>query len=74
MTTELEAPPVPAPVKPSDGDERVTHLVMKGQWPTALCGATVSDLFNKAAPAMDRCHTCLKIASDRGLKLTGWSV
>lgn len=53
-------------------DERVAHLVLKSDWPIALCGANVSDHLGTKAPAMDRCTSCLKIASERGLGRPGW--
>ena len=65
---------VPQPTTPDVGDERLAHLVMKGDWPVALCGEVVEDLFNRTAPAMDRCARCLAIARERGLRLTGWTV
>lgn len=64
---ELEA----APVK-TENDERVAHLVLKPDWPIALCGANVSDLLGTKAPAMDRCPDCLRIAADRRLGRPGW--
>lgn len=53
-------------------DERLAHLVLKADWPIALCGARVSERFGITAPARDRCTTCLRIASDRGLGRPGW--
>ena len=54
-------------------DERLAHLVLKPQWPVALCGATVSERFGAAAPARDRCADCLRIAAGRGLGRPGWA-
>jgi len=53
--------------------ERVAHLVLKANWPIALCGANVSEHLGTAAPAMDRCVDCLKIAASRGLGRPGWN-
>jgi len=53
--------------------ERVAHLVLKQDWPIALCGANVSELLGTGAPALDRCPACLKIAATRGLGRPGWS-
>jgi hypothetical protein len=52
--------------------ERVAHLVLKADWPIALCGANVSEHLGTGAPAMDRCVDCLKIATARGLGRPGW--
>jgi hypothetical protein len=52
--------------------ERVAHLVLKADWPIALCGANVSDHLGTSAPAMDRCVDCLRIAASRGLGRPGW--
>lgn len=52
--------------------DRVAHLVLKSDWPIALCGANVSDHLGTAAPAMDRCVDCLRIARERGLGRPGW--
>lgn len=52
--------------------ERVAHLVLKQDWPIALCGANVSEHLGAGAPAMDRCVDCLKIATARGLGRPGW--
>jgi len=56
----------------SDRAERVAHLVLKQDWPIALCGANVSELLGTGAPALDRCPACLKIAAVRGLGRPGW--
>ncbi len=52
--------------------ERVAHLVMKADWPIALCGANVSEHLGASAPAMDRCTDCLRIAATRSLGRPGW--
>lgn len=52
--------------------ERLAHLVLKQDWPIALCGANVSEHLGTAAPAMDRCVDCLKAAAARGLGRPGW--
>ena len=56
----------------NDSNERVAHLVMKADWPIALCGANVSEHLGASAPAMDRCTDCLRIAASRGLGRPGW--
>lgn len=61
-----EAPETPAL------DESVVHLVLKSDWPIALCGANVSEHLGTKAPARDRCVDCLRIASSRGLGRPGW--
>ncbi len=53
-------------------DGRLAHLVLRQDWPIALCGANVSEHLGVAAPAMDRCADCLRIAADRGLGRPGW--
>lgn len=53
--------------------ERLAHLVLKQDWPIALCGANVSEHLGTGAPAMDRCVDCLKAAAARGLGRPGWS-
>ncbi len=55
-----------------DVKDRVAHLVLKADWPIALCGANVSEHLGASAPAMDRCVDCLRIASGRGLGRPGW--
>jgi hypothetical protein len=54
------------------GDEQLAHLVLKPEWPIALCGANVSEHLGTRAPARDRCVDCLKIAAARGLGRPGW--
>jgi hypothetical protein len=71
MTLDTETKP--ASSRGPGHDERLAHLVLKGSWPVALCEVTVSDFFGAGAPAMDRCHACIKIASDRGLGRPGWA-
>ena len=56
----------------SDMDELVAHLVLKSDWPIALCGANVSEFLGTGAPARDRCVACLKIVAARGLGWPGW--
>lgn len=58
----------------SDLNDRVAHLVLKRDWPIALCGANVSEHLGTSAPAMDRCVDCLRIASSRGLGRPGWDL
>ena len=60
-----------APSLPGTG-EAVAHLVLKLEWPIALCGANVTDHLGTKAPALDRCTDCLKIAATRGLGRPGW--
>ena len=56
----------------SGADEQVAHLVLKPDWPIALCGANVSEHLGTSAPARDRCVDCLRIAAARGLGRPGW--
>jgi hypothetical protein len=58
--------------KESSTDDRLAHLVLKADWPTALCGATVAERFGAQAPGRDRCAECLRIAAARGLGRPGW--
>ncbi len=51
---------------------RVAHLVLRAEWPIALCGANVSEHLGTRAPAMDRCVDCLRIARERALGRPGW--
>lgn len=53
-------------------DDRLAHLVLKPDWPIALCGAKVLDHLGAAAPARDRCPACLRIARDRKLGRPAW--
>jgi len=57
----------------TDAGERVAHLVLKQDWPIALCGANVREHLGTSAPAMDRCVDCLRIARERGLGRPGWT-
>lgn len=64
-------PKRPAPPR-ADEDDRLRHLVLKSDWPIALCGARVTQVMAGArAPGADRCWTCLKIANTRGLGNAG---
>jgi hypothetical protein len=56
----------------SDKDDQVAHLVLKSDWPIALCGANVSEFLGTGAPARDRCVDCLTIVGARGLGRPGW--
>jgi hypothetical protein len=51
---------------------RLAHLVLKPDWPRALCGFIVTAHLGTAAPAMDRCLDCLKVAAERRLGRPGW--
>ncbi len=54
-------------------DPPVLHMVLKSDWPIALCGANVSERFTGRSSGLDRCPTCLKVASERGLGRPGWA-
>ena len=54
-------------------DQRPAHLVLRVDWPVALCGAIVRDHLGAAARGRDRCPDCLKIAGERGLGRPGWT-
>lgn len=69
-TTETDTRPTRS--NDTGDDERLAHLVLKDSWPKALCGATVKDHLGAGAPAMDRCHACIKIAAERQLGRPGW--
>lgn len=71
MTTTTDT--LPTRSTSTGDDERLAHLVLKDSWPKALCGATVRDHLGVGAPAMDRCHACIKIASERRLGRPGWT-
>lgn len=53
-------------------DDRLAHLVLKSDWPIALCKARVSERFGAAAAGRDRCPDCLRIARFRKLGRPGW--
>jgi hypothetical protein len=72
MNQELEQP-VTVPERTGTEDERLAHLVLREDWPIALCGATVTDRLGIHAPGRDRCYQCLKIAQARQLGRTGWA-
>ena len=65
--------PATAPAKPTADDERVAHLVLRDDWPVALCGATVSTHLGESAAGRDRCPGCLNIAWMRGLGRPAWA-
>lgn len=68
-TSSLGAPRLA--VGPVD-DVRPAHLVLREDWPIALCGARVVDHLGNKATGRDRCPECLKIAGERGLGRPGW--
>ena len=68
----MKPEPIELPSAPDTELHRMVHLVLKPDWPVALCGVNVSDLFGTAAAGMDRCPACLKIARVRGLGRPGW--
>ncbi len=62
----------PQPGLETPEDARPAHLVLRADWPIALCGARVTDHLGNSAPARDRCAECLRIAGERGLGRPGW--
>ena len=72
MSAALNLPEAEHADTPVD-DLPPAHLVLKTEWPIALCGANVRDLLGTAAPGRDRCPACLKIAHERGLGRPGWA-
>lgn len=72
----LESPSLPVALAvddpPSTDEPRLAHLVLKPDYPVALCGYRTTDFLGTSAPAMDRCPECLRIASERGLGRPGW--
>jgi hypothetical protein len=72
MTQELELP-VTVPARVPGDDERLAHLVLRDDWPIALCGATVTERLGAAVPGRDRCYDCLKIAQAKQLGRPGWA-
>lgn len=70
MTTDLEARPIEARV--ADPPTTPVHLVLRRDWPVALCGHVVGNLLGTSAPGRDRCVACLKVAAARGLGHPGW--
>lgn len=72
MNPEERAAPHGVELAEAPPDERLAHLVLKAQWPLALCGARVNERFGASAPGRDRCPRCLRIAADRGLGRAGW--
>jgi hypothetical protein len=57
------------PVTPLDriNDPPLLHIVLKDEWPAALCGATVRERFTDRASGLDRCTRCLELARQRRL-------
>ena len=70
--TETVLDPDSAPARTEPGDFPHAHLVLKDEWPIALCGATVREHLGTGAPGRDRCPACLRIAGERGLGRPGW--
>ena len=50
----------------------LAHLVLKRDWPVALCGYVVQAHLGTNASGRDRCAECLAIAARRGLGRPGW--
>jgi hypothetical protein len=48
------------------------HLVLKSEWPQALCGVTVGQRHTNKAAGCDRCPECLRLAAARGLGRPVW--
>lgn len=71
MTTAPD--PATTPARASGDDDRIAHLVLRDDWPVALCGANVSLHLGLLAPGRDRCPACLKIAHARGLGRLAWA-
>jgi hypothetical protein len=61
-----------APLSTSN-DPPLVHLVLRADWPIALCGANVRDHLGESAPGRDRCVDCLRISRSRGLGRPGWA-
>ena len=69
----MSTAPSPAELAPrATNDERFAHLVLKADWPIALCGARVTEHLGARAPARDRCPACLKYCSENKLGRPGW--
>jgi hypothetical protein len=49
-------------------EDKVLHLVVRSQWPKALCGYITKEAWNRdrESAGWDRCADCMKIARDEG--------
>lgn len=71
--TRPDAAPEGLALAEAPPDDRLVHLVLKPDWPIALCGARVTDRFGATAPGRDRCTACLRVARERHLGRPGWA-
>ena len=71
--TRLETTPHAALATDAPPVDRLVHLVLKLDWPLALCGALVRDRLGVSAPGRDRCPDCLRISAARRLGRPGWA-
>lgn len=74
MTADLDTLAATRPADTSAGrsDPPELHLVLRSEWPIALCGENVSERFTERGAGMDRCAHCLTVAAQRGLGRPGW--
>jgi hypothetical protein len=70
MTTQLDERP--RTTRDEATDPPVLHMVLKDEWPIALCGYRVKERFTDRSAGMDRCTKCLAIARQRGCGRPGW--
>jgi hypothetical protein len=47
-------------------------MVLKDEWPIALCGHHVKERFTGRSAGMDRCTRCLEVARQRQLGRPDW--
>jgi len=52
-------------------DDKVLHLVVKSQYPVALCGYVTRERWdpNRESAGWDRCPECLKLAHEQGRRM-----
>lgn len=72
LRTECEVEVKAALARIADPPTNAVHLVLKPDWPIALCGHSVEKLLGTRAPGRDRCTECLRIAAARKLGSSGW--
>ncbi len=60
-------------IEPAAADAPPLHLVRKGEYPRALCGANVEDDWNpnrRDTAGRDRCTACLEVARNLRMRRT----
>lgn len=73
MSTVTTPKPASTDTDTGTTEPPLLHLVLKSDWPMALCGATVKgERWTSRGAGCDRCARCLEIARDRNLGRPGW--